>query len=213
MLVANGSAVEQAVAHHKLADPIAAAIATTIPLKSELAAKLQRYIDSRPRDVVSMVGKASLVWPGNWSEVAAEMIRIDLKSAMIPYTDEHGHDYDFHALRHQFITNLKRAGVSLKDAQVLSRHSNVNLTANVYSHTTDKEQAASVEKLVAVPTGKRNEPEEARATGTFGAERVLGQQVLETEGISGDNGQIRVFGDSNRIDKKSPQNTSFTGFE
>ena len=143
------------------------------------------------------------------------MIRIDLATANIPYTDDHGRDYDFHALRHQFITNLKRAGVSLKDAQELARHSNVNLTANVYSHTTDQEKAASVERLPAIPMGQQDRLEEAIATGTNGAEPVLGQQwgqqVLQTEGISSDNGQIRILRHSEPLDEKSPQNIRFTG--
>ena len=49
------------------------------------------------------------------------MISGDLKLAGIPYEDENGDDFDFHALRHQFITDLARADVSLNVAKELAR--------------------------------------------------------------------------------------------
>ena len=36
----------------------------------------------------------------------AEMLRGDLTEAEIPYRDEEDKVFDFHALRHQFLTNL-----------------------------------------------------------------------------------------------------------
>ena len=42
---------------------------------------------------------------------------------------------DFHALRHSFISNLVRAGVSPKVAQQLARHSTITLTMDRYAHT------------------------------------------------------------------------------
>ena len=79
------------------------------------------------------------------------MIRGDLKAAGIPYSDAHGNDYDFHSLRHQFITDLSRAGVSLRAAQELARHSKPELTANIYTHLSAADTLAEVEKLSAVP--------------------------------------------------------------
>ena len=38
---------------------------------------------------------------------------------------------DFHALRHTFITNLCKADVSPKTAQMLARHSDISLTMNI----------------------------------------------------------------------------------
>jgi len=54
------------------------------------------------------------MWPGTWHSDAAEMLRNDLKDAQIPYEDERGRIFDFHALRHQFISNLASAGVHPK---------------------------------------------------------------------------------------------------
>ena len=77
--------------------------------------------------------------PGSWADVGSEMIQKDLTEAELPYTDKQGRDFDFHALRHQFITCLSRAGVSLKAAQELARHSKPELTASTYTHLTIKD--------------------------------------------------------------------------
>ena len=78
------------------------------------------------------------LWPDTWAVRAAGMIRRDLESADLPYETEEG-VCDFHALRHQFITNLARCGVYPKVARVLARHSTIVLTMDRYSHT-DTEQ-------------------------------------------------------------------------
>jgi hypothetical protein len=44
------------------------------------------------------------------------MIRLDLEAAGIPYTDERGRVYNFHTLRHQFLSDLAAEGVHPKDA-------------------------------------------------------------------------------------------------
>lgn len=79
------------------------------------------------------------------------MIRGDLQFARIPYTDARGNDYDFHALRHQFITDLFRTGVSLRITQELARNSKPELTANIYTHLSVKDTHREVEKLEAIP--------------------------------------------------------------
>ena len=111
-----------------------------IPLESGLVVQLKMYFENIQRD-------EGPIWPGNWYKTAADMVRRDLKRAGIPYTDENGDDYDFHALRHQFITDLARAGVSLNLAKELARHSKVDLTANIYTHLSVEDQSAAVEKL------------------------------------------------------------------
>ena len=67
--------------------------------------------------------------------------------ADIPYEDRSGAVFDFHALRHQFLTNLQRAGVHPKIAQALARHSTITLTMDVYSQVSDSEARAGVEAL------------------------------------------------------------------
>jgi len=75
---------------------------------------MQAYLQDRQPATLSIGGDGGeQVWPGNWIEEGAEIIRQDLKSAGIPYADEDGADFDFHALRCQFITGLAKADVSL----------------------------------------------------------------------------------------------------
>jgi hypothetical protein len=109
------------------------------------------------------------VWPGKWHEDAAEMLRIDLQAANIPYRDEEGRVADFHALRHSYITHLERSGVSPKLAQELARHSDIRLTMNVYTHARLHDLAGAVEGLPALlPAVPSREPNALPATGTDG---------------------------------------------
>ncbi len=50
-----------------------------------------------------------------------------------------------------FITNLQRAGISLKMAQTLARHSDIQLTLGVYTHVELHDQTAAIESLPAPP--------------------------------------------------------------
>ena len=65
----------------------------------------------------------------------------------VPYQDEDGLFADFHANRHTFISNLGKAGVSPKVAQTLARHSDINLTMNVYTHVTPQDQREASAKV------------------------------------------------------------------
>jgi hypothetical protein len=77
------------------------------------------------------------VWPGTWCADGdtAEMLRIDLEAASIPYVVE-GPDgplyADFHALRHSDVALLDRSGATLKEAMQLARHRDPKLTMAVY---------------------------------------------------------------------------------
>jgi hypothetical protein len=78
-------------------------------LPSEVTESLRSYL----ADKLS----GSPVWPGYWSERAADMLKIDLEAAGIPYAVDgsNGPLYaDFHSLRHSFVTLLERSGVSPK---------------------------------------------------------------------------------------------------
>ncbi len=75
------------------------------------------------------------------------MLQVDLLAAGIPYVDVNGLYADFHALRHTYITNLARGGVSLVTAQKLARHSTPVLTAQRYTHIDLQEQKVAVDCL------------------------------------------------------------------
>jgi site-specific recombinase XerD len=84
------------------------------PLPPDLAELLREYIRDK--------SAGQPLWGGTWARdhKGAEMLRIDLEAAGIPYAID-GPDgplyADFHALRHTYITELGRAGVELRTAQ------------------------------------------------------------------------------------------------
>ena len=61
-----------------------------IPLRSDLAQRIQEYLRNRPLQTLSINERNKRVWPGTWTKTGAEMIRRDLKIIDIPYTDEDG---------------------------------------------------------------------------------------------------------------------------
>ena len=90
-------------------------------------------------------------------------------SDFLAYKDQQGRVVDFHSLRMTFITNLSRSGVAPKTAQLLARHSDINLTMNTYTTLGVLDQAAGVEALPPLPSGglsKFEPPLPYRLTGT-----------------------------------------------
>ena len=140
------------------------------PIRLELAADLQCFMAEMPRTKPVF----------NMPEKMAKMLRADLKDAGIPYEDDAGRVFDFHALRHTFISNLKRAGVHPKDAQMLARHSTIELTMNTYTHTVRSDLAAALEKLPDL--SPRTAKQTHQATGTDGQPSKthpgIGEKVL-----------------------------------
>jgi excisionase family DNA binding protein len=128
------------------------------PLRADVARMVARYLAGKPR--------REPLWPGQWYRNAAEMIRMDL-AAGIPYRDESGRVYDFHALRGQFISNLAAAGVHPKVAQILARHSTISLTMDRYSHMDVLDVTGALDSLLALPEG-----ENPAATGKARARRM-----------------------------------------
>jgi hypothetical protein len=103
-------------------------------------------------------------------QAATEMLRKnDPEHPGIPSVDDDGRVFDFHGLRHQFITNLATAGVHPKAAQMLARHSTITLTMDRYTHLGLVDQTAALDKLPGLPSQNGNEREAMKATGTTGA--------------------------------------------
>jgi integrase len=72
--------------------------------------------------------------------------------------------FDFHALRHHFITNLVDAGGKPKDVQELARHKTFNLTFDHYFHRRGiKDLAATLDKLPELPKAGEPKPDTGAA--------------------------------------------------
>jgi len=79
-----------------------------------------------------------------------ETFRNDLERAGIPYKDAQGRFADFHSLRVTFCTNLQKAGVPQRVAQEIMRHSDLKLTAKVYTDTASLHTWSAIEKLPSI---------------------------------------------------------------
>lgn len=93
----------------------------------------------------------------------ADMLRADLEEADIDYTVG-SQVFDFHALRHEAGSLLAANGVHPKVAQSLLRHSDINLTLSLYSHTLTGQEA---EAIMSLPDLEKTDNEDAESkTGT-----------------------------------------------
>ena len=120
------------------------------PLSKEIAAQIGSWLKGKPR--------RQKLWPGGWKQHGAKLVRADLiaarqkwldeaatemerqlreDSTFLAFEDEAGHVFDFHGIRHQYVSNLVAAGLNPKAAQALARHSTVTLTMDVYAHLQD----------------------------------------------------------------------------
>lgn len=96
------------------------------PIRADLAERLREFLKDRgPGRVFSV------------PEKTGEMIRDDLASAGLDYGDALDRA-DFHALRSYFITDLVRSGVDADTCRRLARHSDVRLTLQRYTKSTEK---------------------------------------------------------------------------
>ena len=89
------------------------------------------------------------------------MIKADLEEAGIDYKDDEGRVHDFHALRHDTGTFLAAAGITPKDAQQIMRHSDINLTMNIYTHANIRKQAAATTKMSKFYRSKKQKKSDA----------------------------------------------------
>jgi integrase len=153
-----------------------------MPIRVDLAKRIQDWIASKKKlDPTKPLVNVAM-------KRTAEMLKKDLAAArsawitespnaeerqrrehstFLKYQNDQGRYADFHALRKTFITNLSRAGVSPKTAQLLARHADINLTMNTYTMLGVLDQVAAVEALPPVP-----EPLKASSRGDALTQRV-----------------------------------------
>jgi integrase len=152
----------------------------TQPLPRDFATLLRQWLRGKPAK--------QCVWPGRWLNHAAKMVKADLGAAraawirnastpqeakeregstFLAFRDEVGRVFDFHSLRHQYVSNLAAAGVHPKIAQTLARHSTIALTLDRYTHVGLYDLSVSVNSLPAIPVEAPNaQAKLLMATGT-----------------------------------------------
>jgi integrase len=73
-----------------------------------------------------------------------------VKGRLQLYQDHDERFAEFHALRRTFINSLCRADVSPKTAQILTKHSGIRLTVDIYTHFDRGEQEEAIGRLPGV---------------------------------------------------------------
>jgi integrase len=136
--------------------------AATQPLPAVVAEALADYLRDRTLD--------SPLWPRKALKEIVTALRHDLADAGIPYVVDgaEGPLYaDLHSLRHSYVLLLDQAGVSVKQAMNLARHSDPKLTMARYGRPRLGDLASAVNRLPPL-TGRAQEaiPARLRATGT-----------------------------------------------
>jgi integrase len=133
-----------------------------LPVHAELAGILAAWLANRTPNVV--------LWSGRWAidNAAFKLIKHDLakakaawvneatgtverqqreRSDFLAYSDSQGRTVDFHALRHRFVSELARSGITPADAKTLARHSSIVLTMDYYTHAEIEDTANALAKL------------------------------------------------------------------
>ncbi|KKL63521.1 hypothetical protein LCGC14_2174260 [marine sediment metagenome] len=120
------------------------------------------------------------------------MLRADLAAAGIACQEASGRYADFRSLLHTFISDLARAGVHPKNAQVFARHSKITLTMDHCTHTVLGDLARDVAELPRLDL-QTNEAVALAGTGTDGApdepskRRIKRRLKSDSEGRNGAN--------------------------
>ena len=76
-----------------------------------------------------------------------DTFKVDLAAAHIVQKDKLDRIVDFHSLRHTLATNLGRAGISIRTAMEVMRHSDARLTTRTYTDATMLPIAEAIECL------------------------------------------------------------------
>ena len=102
------------------------------PLPSHVVPSLRSWLVTKPVD------KPLWTIPVN----TALMIRADLKAAGIA-----PEAFDFHSLRHSYVSAIVQCGGSVKDSMELARHHDADLTFGRYAHTRLEDLSKVVDRM------------------------------------------------------------------
>jgi len=129
-----------------------------VSLRPDTATELKNFFADKMPDVKAFGGTLKRL-----TSKTAEMLKADLADAEIPYVDDAGRYADFHALRHTTGSFLVAGGVHPKVAQSIMRHSDINLTMSLYTHTLRDQESEAVKSL---PDLSLPSEESLKASGT-----------------------------------------------
>jgi integrase len=126
-----------------------------LPLRPDLVGEIRAALGDRLREVQASARERGTIRarldPADRAFVAPvgflRVLERDLGYAGIAKRDDLGRTVDLHAFRTSLCTHLARAGVPLRTAQAVMRHSDPSLTANIYTDPTLLDTAAAIVAL------------------------------------------------------------------
>ncbi len=157
------------------------------PISAALATRLRPWLAHKP--------PGRPVFDG-MTERTAEMLRVDLEAAGIPYETASG-VADFHALRAAYVSNLVASGASVKACQTLARHSTPSLTIGVYAKVALHDIKGAVENLPDM-TPRESGPEDIALAAT-GTDNATHKQTLAPYLRHSGDGLSRTLSDTDVI--------------
>jgi len=133
-----------------------------LPLRASTALELKAFFANK------MPHAKAFTLPSKYN--MAKMLRKDMEDAGLSCSDDTDSDdyVNFHSLRHTTGSLLAAAGVHPKVIQAIMRHSDINLTMGVYTHTLRGQETQAIESLpdLSLPS---TEAQKVTATGTDGS--------------------------------------------
>ena len=130
-----------------------------LPLRPDTAALLKEFFKGKLPTVKAFGGSYKQL-----TDRTADMLKADLANANIPYVDDSGRYFDFHALRGECGSLLAASGAHPKVAQTIMRHSDINLTMSRYTHIFRGQESKAVAELPDLsPPSKQSQ----KTTGTY----------------------------------------------
>lgn len=181
------------------------------PLPPDVAVEMGNYLKGRTA--------SDTVWPGTWADRAADLIRVDLPAAGLPFAQP-GPDgrelvVSFYSLRHSAGVLAEEGGATLREVMTLMRHSDPKLTLRTYGRLQLGHLSRAVGNMPSVlPTGGESlasglpqfGPELGQA-GDGGGEVVMAGEdgsddggrpnSLENQGVEGVRGEVMAGEGSN----------------
>ena len=134
------------------------------------------------------------VLSGHPSGNTALMIRWDLKAAGIA-----PEAFDFHCLRHSYVSAIVQCGGSVKDSMELARHHDADLTFNRYAHTRLADLSQVVDRLPSLWE------DSSHALPTNGVSTGLNGTTLESMKPCPERSQGQVIGPAGQRAHQSPR--------
>lgn len=116
------------------------------------------------RDLAGMKAPTARLW--RVSKLTRLALKNDLEAAGIPWQDQRGRQFDFHALRYQFGDRLFESGAPLNVIQKAMRHSTIELTAKRYAQARDDQVTRAMDGMQQFRRpGAPEQPKAADSTG------------------------------------------------